>query len=172
MAIRRQSLVFVMLLLTVPAHADDGDETAVRTLIADWYTEIRKEGRKHPQKFLAPGAMLLPERCPDRCGPLPRVARLQDWPDPHYLARQAPKFEYEIERLRVEHTLARADVWERGFTYAWALKKTTQSAAAATIIMEKRKGEGWKILLYRSLSRAIRPKDKDAPLPDLSPKKR
>ena len=114
--------------------------------------------------------MLLPEDCPDMCPPLKRSADLRPLLGARYLAARAREFDYEIERLRVERTLARADVWERGFDYAWALKKTTQSAAAAIFVLEKREGEGWKVLVYQSLVRAIRPQDKDAPLPDLSPK--
>ncbi len=166
----RFALLLTALLIALPAQAETEDEAAVRTLIAVWYGEMRKRASARPTKYLAPGAMLLPEDCPDTCPPLKRSADLRPLLGARYLAARAREFDYEIERLRVERTLARADVWERGFDYAWALKKTTQSAAAAIFVLEKREGEGWKVLVYQSLVRAIRPQDKDAPLPDLSPK--
>ena len=157
-----------MVLLTSPGRA--ADDGAVLSLISQWYQELRKGRAGRRLQLMAPGAELLPRRCPDRCGPQPRaLSPLERIAYPHYLAERAQEFTYEVERLTVEATLARVDVWERGFDYAPALEKTTQSAADAVFILEKREGEGWKVLLYRSLVRAVRAKDKDAPLPDLAP---
>jgi hypothetical protein len=163
----RSLCVVAAILLAAPAHATSDDEEAVRALIREWYAELRKGNDSRPWRLTAPGAMLLPQSC--RCGPQPRALPASKLRYPRFLAERATKFTHEVERLKVERTLARADVWERGFDYAWALKETTQSAAAATFILEKRKGEGWKILVYRSQVRALRPKDKTAPLPDLGP---
>jgi len=139
----------------------------VRETIADWYAELRKGKDARPWNFLAPNAEVLPGECPDRCGPQPRALKLPRLLYPHHLVRRAQKFDYDIEKMTVESTLARVDVWERGWTYAWALKKATVAAADAWFILEKRDG-AWKILIYSSETRALRPKDRDAPVPDLS----
>jgi hypothetical protein len=162
-------LVLIFVMPGTAARADS-DETAVRALIADWYAELRKGKDARVFRLLAPGGIMLPRHCPDRCGPQPRALKPDELFRPRYLAEQAEKFAYEVERLRVERTLARADVWERGWRWAWAVKQTTMTAAAATFILEKREGEGWKILVYQSESRALSPKDKDMPMPDLTPK--
>ena len=88
----------------------------------------------------------------------------------HLLAVRSQKFTHEIEKLQVERTLARIDVWERGWIYAWAAKSTYENAAGATFVLEKKDGQDWKILLYASRSSAVRPQDRDGPMPDLSPK--
>jgi hypothetical protein len=162
----------LLLIFAIPGAAAraESDEAAVRSLIADWYAELRKGKDARVWRFLAPGGIMLPSRCPDRCGPQPRALKPDELFRPRYLAEQAEKFAYEVERLRVERTLARADVWERGWRWAWAAKQTTMTAAAGTFILERRVGEDWKILVYQSESRALSLKDKDMPLPDLSPK--
>lgn len=168
MADLRWALALLIVLAGAPAVRAD-DEADVRALIAGWYAEMRKGNEARPWTLMAPGGMLLPRECPDQCGPLPRVAKPRDPYSPFYLARRAKKFAHEITRLRVERTLARVDVWERGWDYAWALKKTTQSAASGLFILEKRPGKAWKVLLYESEVRALRPQDQDGPPPDLSP---
>lgn len=159
-------LIFLLTLPAAPAPAAS-DEAAVRATIADWYAELRKGKGARPWNFLAPNAEVLPSECPDRCGPQPRALKFPRPLYPRHLVRRAQKFEYDIEKMTVERTLARVDVWERGWTYAWALKKTTVAAADAWFILVKRDGE-WKILVYSSERRALRPKDREAPMPDLS----
>jgi hypothetical protein len=170
MTFLRAALALLMLLVAAAAGRAAADDDDVRNLIAEWYAQMRKGEPARPWTLMAPGGVLLPQECPDQCGPRARVAQPTGPYNSYYLARRSKAFEYEITRIRVEQTLARVDVWERGFSYAWALKKTTQAAAAATFILEKRSDEGWKVLLYRSESRALRPKDRDAAIPDLSPK--
>ena len=46
--------------------------------------------------------------------------------------RYAQQFAYEIRDARVEQTLARVDVWERGWFWAWAAQQTYANAASAT----------------------------------------
>lgn len=166
----RLALVGLLVLFSGQAAARS-DQEAVAQVIADWYVELRKREDVRLYAMLAPMGMILPERCPDRCGPQPRMLKYkagERFAD--FLAARAEKFSYEIENARVETTLARVDVWERGWTYAWAARQTYQSAASAMFILEKREGQGWKVLVYRSQSSAIHPKHKDEPLPDLSPK--
>ena len=85
--------------------------------------------------------------------------------------RSAPRNSlHEIETLQVERTLARIQVWERGWIYAGATNTTYENAAGGTFMLVKKEGEDWKILVYDSGSSAVRPKDRDGPMPDLSPK--
>lgn len=161
--------LLILFLLTLPAAPvlAASDEAAVRKTIADWYAELRKGKDARPWNFLAPNAEVLPRDCPDRCGPQPRVLKHHRPLYWSHLVRRAQKFDYDIETMTVERTLARVDVWELGWTYAWALKKTTVAAADAWFILEKRDGV-WKIVIYSSERRALRPKDREAPMPDLS----
>ncbi len=146
-------------------------EDEVRTFIANWYDELRKGDEARVYPLLASQGAVLPVSCPDQCGPQPRAMKIQKVPPfPHLLATRAQQFAYEIRHARVEQTLARVDVWERGWFWAWAAKTTYESAASASFYLENLNGSGWKIALYRSDSRAIHPKHKDDPLPDLSPK--
>ena len=171
MGVLRLLLIGLSILFAATADAQD-DQSAAQQLISDWYVELRKGEDVRLYSMLAPMGMILPQHCPDRCGPQPRMLKLKKGEQfADFLAVRAEKFSYEIERSQVEESLARIDVWERGWTYAWAAKQTYQTAASAMFILEKRT-EGWKVLVYRSESRAIHSKHKDDPMPDLSPKDR
>lgn len=162
---RRFFLALLLTLAATPAAASD--EATVRETIAAWYAELRKGNDARPWRLLAPQGQVLPRECPDLCGPQPRAIKRPHPLYPRHLVRRAQKFDYEIEHMSVERTLARVDVWERGWSYAWALKKTTVAASDAWFILQKIEGD-WKILVYSSETRALRPKDREAPLPDLS----
>jgi hypothetical protein len=157
---------------TMPVRADEAD--AVKELIGRWYTELRK-GRVGEKSavwtLLAPGGMIEPShRCHDPEILQPRVLKMRGPAYSHLLAVRSQKFTHEIERLQVERTLDRIYVWERGWIYAGATKSTYENAAGATFVLEKKDGPDWKILLYASRSSAVRPEDRDDPMPDLSPK--
>ena len=156
----------------MPVRAEEAD--AVKQLIGRWYTELRKGrlgGKGAVWTLLAPGGMIEPShRCYDPEIPQPRVLKMRGPAYSHLLAVRSQEFTHEIERLRVERTLARIDVWERGWIYAGATKSTYENAAGATFVLEKKDGQDWKILLYASRSSAVRPQDRDDPMPDLSPK--
>jgi len=172
-------IAFVLMLVVslifstaMPVRADEAD--AVKELIGRWYSELRK-GRLGEKSdvwtLLAPGGMIEPShRCYDPEIPQPRMLKMRGPAYSHLLAVRSQKFTHEIESLEVERTLARINVWERGWIYAWAAKSTYENAAGATFILEKRDGQDWKILLYASRSSAVRPQDRDDPMPDLSPK--
>ena len=120
--------------------------------------------------MLAPGGFVAPAYdCEARNKPQPRALRPKPL-YPHLLARRAQKFAYEVQSLRLETTLARVSIWERGWIYAWAAKQTYENAAAATFVLEKKEGEGWKVVLYASEGQAVHPKHRTEPMPDLSPK--
>ncbi len=159
-------------LLAGPAAAQSGEE-AVKGAVASWYAELRKGRDARLDSMLAPGGMVVPDHDFRSPGGVKRQSRAAD-PHrqrfAHLLAVRAEKFSYEVRQLRVEATLAKAMVWERGWIYAWAAKSTYENAAAATFVLEKRDGEDWKILIYASNPEAVRPDHRNEPMPDLRPK--
>jgi hypothetical protein len=168
----RIAVILALLLFVRPAFAQTAEDE-VNAFIAQWYAELRKGEEAHIYPLMAPVGAVLPTICPDRCGPQPRVMKIKKGPPfPHLLAARAQQFAYEIRDARVEQTLARVDVWERGWFWAWATQQTYENAALATFYLEKRDGQGWKVALYRSDSSAVHPKHKNDPMPDLSPKDR
>jgi hypothetical protein len=118
---------------------------------------------------MAPGAVVAPSHCPPRDQPQPRALKSRPLYPP-MLVRRAQKFAFEIQSMRVETTLARVSVWERGWIYAWAAKQTYENAAAATFVLEKKVGASWQVLLYASEGQAVRPDHRKDLMPDLSPK--
>src|SRR5690606_1240521 len=83
------------------------------------------------------------------------------------LAYRALKFSHEITRLVIDTRFARAQVWERGYFYAWAAQRTYESASSATFVLEKQDGGRWLVLAHRSDSVGIPPNLKTSPMPDL-----
>lgn len=169
-SVLKHAALVVILLLALPGRAV-ASETEIRAAIDAWYAEVRKGEAGRPSSMLAPGGVIEPRLCPDRCGPQPRALKF----DPggayrHLLAARAQLFRPEIEKLVVEGSLAKADVWERGYFYARAAGQTYENAAGATFVFERREGQPWKILLYTSRSSAVRPGDRGQPMPDLSPR--
>jgi hypothetical protein len=158
-------------LVAVPARGDDAE--AVKALIERWYAELRKNrmgGQSRYWTLLAPGSIVEPSRrCYDPNKPQPRVLKLGETAFYGFLAIRAQKFAHEIESMQVDRTLARIQVWERGWIYAGATKTTYENAAGGTFILVKKEGEDWKILVYESRSSAVRAQDRDGPMPDLTP---
>lgn len=154
---------------SVYAETPAGDEQA-RALIARWYDELKKGEDGRPWNLFAPGAIIPAERARRiNLTPGARSMKLVGPPFPHELIRRVEKFSYEIAQMRVEGGLAKVRVWERGWTYAWAAKKTYQSAAEARFVLERGDDGAWLIIAFDSNSSAIHPKHADDPLPDLSP---
>ncbi|HEX8381685.1 MAG TPA: hypothetical protein VF619_14180, partial [Allosphingosinicella sp.] len=86
------------------------------------------------------------------------------------LAAQAPKFAWEIDSIRRDSTFAKVQVWERGYFYAFAVKRTYETAAATTFVLERSEKDGrWLILAHQSSSQGIPPNKVTSPMPDLSP---
>jgi hypothetical protein len=148
--------------------AQNPDEE-VRAFITAWYQEFSRRNGAGIWDKMVPDAIVAPSYpCQPRDRPQPRALK---WKGvyPHLLARRAQRFAHEIQSMRVEPTLARVSVWERGWIYAWAAKQTYENAAAATFVLEKRNGEGWKVVLYASEGQAVRPEHQHEPMPNLAP---
>ena len=169
MQLLRLLLLLVATLCPRPTLAQSSEE-AVRAVIDAWYSELRKGRSGRYDNFLAPGGIVIPTHpCVDRDKPQPRGLTGREPLFPHLLVRRAQRFAHTVERANIEPSLARVDVWERGWIYAWAAKQTYENAAAATFVLERREGAGWKIVLYASHSQAVRPQHRGEPMPDLSP---
>lgn len=149
-----------------PAEANTGRGASheISQLIADWYADLAKKGAGRPDALTAPGFINASPyfRHVDTGAAVlgPRVHTS--------LAARALKFDYEIERLKIDPHFAKADVWERGYFYAWAAQKTTESAAATTFVLERQKTDGrWLILAHQTSPQGIPPGKHTDPMPDL-----
>lgn len=165
------ALAFVALAVTPcacapPALANTGRGATqeIRHLIADWYAELRKKERGNVRPLMAPTAInATPHYRHIDTGAASLGPRVYT-----SLAARALKFDYDIERLKIDPQFAKADVWERGYSYAWAMQKTTERAAATTFVFERREKDGrWQILAHQTSSRGIPPGKHTDPMPDL-----
>ena len=149
-----------------PARAETthAAEAEIRTLIATWYEELGKKADGHVGKVTAPRFI---DATPhyrhihtEAASAGPRVYTS--------LSATALKFDYEIERLRIDPSFARVDVWERGYFYAWAAQKTNERAAATIFVLERQEKDGrWLILAHQTSPYGIPPGKETDPMPDL-----
>lgn len=170
-ALMAAALAFIVLAVqpcacAPPAEANTGRGASheIRQLIADWYAELAKKEAGRPDPLTAPGVINASPyfRHVDTGAAVlgPRVYTS--------LAAKALKFDYEIERLKIDPHFAKARVWERGYFYAWAAQMTTERAAATTFVLERQQKDGrWLILAHETSSRGIPPGKHTDPMPDL-----
>lgn len=164
-----RAIFAALLLLAAFAASASGsdtatDEAAIRAVIAQWYAELAKKDEGRIGEITAPdfitstphyrhidtGAAVLG----------PRVYTS--------LAATSLEFAYDIEAMRIDPNFAKASVWERGYSYAWAAQKTTERAAATVFVLERREKDGrWLILAHQSGSYGIPPNKVTDPMPDL-----
>lgn len=157
-------LVTLALACAAPAQlARNGDEAAVRALIDRWYAAHRAGAEGRPALLHAPGAI---DASPGfrhvdtgaaNLGPRAYTS----------LASQALVFEHEITRLDLDTRFARVGVRERGFFYAWAVERTTESMGSATFVLEKQADGRWLVLAHETNRIGIPPNLRTDPLPDL-----
>ena len=126
------------------APRQTGEEAAVRTLIARWYEELAKRDQGRVLGLTAPGFI---EASPHyrhldtgAANLGPRVFTS--------LAARALKFDYDIDRVRIDPNFAKVDIWERGYFFAWAAQKTYESAADTVFVLE-RQGLRWRLVDIR-----------------------
>lgn len=139
-------------------------EAEIRALIARWYAELQKKEDGHAGSLMAPISIdTSPHYRHIDTGAASLGPRVYT-----SLAATALQFSYEVERLRIDPNFAKADVWERGFFYAWFAQKTTERAAATTLVLERQEKDGrWLILAHQTSPRGIPPGKKTDPMPDL-----
>lgn len=160
--------IFLVLAVAAPAAAQrSDDEGKVRALIGDWYRRVATTPPDAPWALMAPGSI---QGGPDFSVPLDKdsgsAAIRGPWIN-RELAARALKFAYDIDELVVEDRLAKAEVWERGYFYAWAAQATYENAASTVFILEKQHDGQWKILAHEARSIGIPPNRITRPMPDL-----
>lgn len=157
-------LVLVVMVAGAAAQpSQSADETAIRAVIAAWYSELQKvANRKHWQLYApmaidgGPGER---ELFPGKRSFSPTVS--------NELAARALAFAYEIDVLSIDTRFAKAIVWERGYFYAWANQETYENAARAVFVLEKQADGRWLILAHEANSTGIPDTKKTVPLPDM-----
>lgn len=160
-------LAFVQLLVAFPAAAiaqPISVEAEIRAVISQWYEELEKKDDGRYWTLTAPGFI---EASPHyryidtgarKLGPRVYTS----------LAATALKFAWDLDRLRADGAFAKAQVWERGYFYAWATQQTYEVGAATTFLLERSEADGrWLILAHQSSSQGIPPNKITAPMPDL-----
>jgi hypothetical protein len=156
--------LLMALFWAAPAYAASSeDETAIRALIEEWYAQKREAGDGHLFRLLAPGAIdASPGYYYVNTGARSAGPRVYN-----SLGATALQFNHEITRLVLDPRFARAQVWERGYFYAWAAQKTYERAGSATFVLEKQDDGRWLVLAHQTHTVGIPPNMKTDPMPDL-----
>lgn len=165
----RALFLAVLLLVAGPAAVAEepratDDDAAIRAVVARWYDELAKKDGGRIWDLVAPGYI---EASPHYRHIDTGAATLG--PRVHTsLAARALKFDYDIDRVRIDPNFAKVNVWERGYFFAWAAQKTYESAASTLFVLERRETDGrWLILAHQSSSQGIPPNKITDPMPDL-----
>jgi len=157
--------LLALMLMAAPARAESGEEAAIRALIDQWYEQQRAGESGRIYALLAPGAIdASPGYRHLDTGAANRAPRVYT-----SLAATALRFEHEISRLDIDPRFARVGVWERGFSYAWAVERSYESAGYATFVLEKQPDGRWLVLAHETNRVGIPPNRRTDPLPDMRP---
>jgi hypothetical protein len=168
---RLAALTVLTLAMAAPGYAQTAeDEAKIRAVIADWYERVGEPQARAPWALMAPGGIdagpgyaEIPYQAPEH-----RSAAAYSGPRiNHELAARAMRFTYDIDRIVLNPDLARVDVWERGYFYAYAAQKTYELAVDTMFIFQKQPNGEWKILLHEGSSQGIPPNKITDPMPDL-----
>ncbi len=165
MNVARLALLLVLLPAPVLAQERGGAaEEAIRATIALWYEELAKKEEGYVERAVGrPFFEASPYYYHVNNGSAALGPRVYT-----SLAATALKFAYDIETMRIDPNFARVGVWERGYSYAYAVQKTTERAAATDFILERQEQDGrWLIVAYRTGFYGIPPGKKTDPMPDL-----
>ncbi|HEX8468639.1 MAG TPA: hypothetical protein VF620_12630 [Allosphingosinicella sp.] len=159
-------LAFLLVLLAPPAAArTPSAEDGIRVTLSRWYEELAKGDKGRPSDLVTPGFIEAspPYRHADN-GSRALGPRIYD-----SLAARALKFAWEMDSIRRDSRFARVEVWERGYFYAYAARRTYENAAAASFILERSEKDGrWRIAAHQSGGYGIPPNKVTEPMPDLS----
>jgi hypothetical protein len=149
-----------------PANAagEAGDETAIRSVVADWYARLRRPERTHWMLY-APGSI---DGGPRETELYPDI-RARSHTISNELAAKALQFGYDIDAITVDPRLATVRTWERGYFYACAAQSTYELAAATLFVLEKQPDGRWLVLAHEARSVGIPPTKRTDPLPDMEP---
>ena len=170
----RAAFALLLMLASLAAHAQtasrDSDDAAVRALIAQWYAGLQARATQPTTlsqdgnwRLYAPGAI---DGGPGETELNPG-SRARSPTISNELAARALTFAYDVDALRIDGRFAKANVWERGYFYAFAAQQTYENAASALFILEKQDDGRWLILAHQAHSIGIPPTKRTDPLPDL-----
>jgi hypothetical protein len=170
----RSLLLLLAILVAIPARAEPSasanDDASIRDVIAQWYAGLQERALqpttfakiKHWQLY-APGAI---DGGPGETEINPG-SRARSPTISNELAARALTFAYDVDALTIDGRFAKANVWERGYFYAYAAQQTYENAASALFILEKQSDGRWLILAHQANSIGIPPTKRTDPLPDL-----
>lgn len=160
----RLTFACLVVLMCAPARAAEPDDSAIRAVIAQWYTELGRKEEGRIGELVSPGLI---EASPHyeyldngsaALGPIVYTS----------LPANALQFRFDIEAIRVDPNFARVAVWERGYFYAYAAQATYELAAEADFLLEREpQGGRWLIAAHRSENVGIPPNKVTTPMPDL-----
>lgn len=168
-----RTIVLAALAVLTSTHAfaqPANDKARVLAVIADWYDRVRDPEARAPWALMAPGGIdagpgyaEIPYQPPEQ-----RSAAAYSGPRiNNEMAAQAMRFAYDIDAVILNADLAKVDVWERGYFYAFAAQKSYERAADAMFVLQKMKTGEWKILAHEATSQGIPPNKITDPMPDL-----
>lgn len=144
--------------------ATSTDQAEIRAIIGEWYEELQKKENGHVHRLMTPISInSTPHYRHVHTGAASAGPRVYT-----SLAATALTFTHEIERLKIDPNFAKAQVWERGYFYAWAVQKTSERAASTTFVLERQEKDGrWLILAHQTSPQGIPPGKHTVPMPDL-----
>ncbi|HEX8307829.1 MAG TPA: hypothetical protein VF645_05355 [Allosphingosinicella sp.] len=164
-AFRAFGFAFLSILLAAPAvaRAPSADDS-IRQTLSRWYEELARRDEGRPQALVTPGFIdASPAYYHAGDGSRALGPRVYD-----SLTARALKFRWEVTSLRRDSSFAKVQVWERGYFYAAAARKTYELAAATTFVLERSEKDGrWLIAAHRSSGQGIPPNRITDPMPDL-----
>ncbi len=164
----RAASCLAFLLVLPPASAGAAPapsaEVSIRATLSRWYEELEKREKGRTWDLVVPGFI-------DASPPTYRAKTKSRAAGPRVyssLAAQALKFAWEVDSIRRDSSFAKVQVWERGYFYAFAARKTYERAAATTFILERSEKDGrWRIAAHQSGGYGIPPHKITNPMPDL-----
>jgi len=136
-------------------------------VIAEWYKRVSQQPADRPYALFAPGSI---DGGPGYAVPADLNSGSAVIRGPwinHELAAQALVFAYDIDELVIAGTLAKAEIWERGYFYASRPQSTYERGASAMFVFEKQPSGEWKILAHEATSQGLPPNKITDPMPDL-----
>lgn len=168
---RKLVLILPALAISAPAFAQSPDDEArIRAVLAEWHKRVAQPEAEAPWPLMAqngidagPAYAEIPAiACEERSAAACSGPRINN-----ELAGKALRFTHDADRLAANANLARVDVWERGYFYAWTAQTTYEMAADATFVLEKQPNGEWLILTHQATLQGIPPNKIIRPMPGL-----
>lgn len=160
------AVVFAMVLSLASSVRSQAEtaEDEIRGVVAKWYVQLAKRDQGQTWELTAPGYIeATPSYTFEKTGSAAAGPRIHT-----SLSATALHFAYDIEAVTIDPNFAKVIVWERGYFYAFAAKRTYERAASTIFVMERQtKDQRWLILAHQSNSVGIPPNKVTRPMPDM-----